>query len=99
MRTLTVFTLFLKSLKNDDGTATWAVRALAESRTLLAARSADPAIPPRSPFQISSVNLIPIGGGAINIVIVWSFGFISDHYQRACANLLLPSQTFETGLD
>lgn len=45
------FSLFLKSLKNPDGTKVWSVE---------------------------SVNVIPIGGGAINVVFVWIWALLSD---------------------
>ncbi|WRT63778.1 uncharacterized protein IL334_000703 [Kwoniella shivajii] len=48
------FNLWLKSLKNPDGTAVWSV---------------------------AQVNAIPIGGGAITIATIWTWGFISDRFQ------------------
>ncbi|KZF23089.1 MFS general substrate transporter [Xylona heveae TC161] len=45
------FSLFLKSLKNPDGTKRWSVE---------------------------EVNVIPIGGGAMNVVFVWVWAFLSD---------------------
>ncbi|ORX34841.1 major facilitator superfamily domain-containing protein [Kockovaella imperatae] len=48
------FQLFLKSLKNADGTPTWSVEQL---------------------------NAIPIGGGAITVVTVWVYSFLSDYFQ------------------
>ena len=45
------FGLFLKSLKNPDGTPTWSVE---------------------------NVNIIPVGGGAINVVFVWIWALLSD---------------------
>lgn len=45
------FSLFLKSLKNPDGSKVWSVEA---------------------------VNVIPIGGGAINVVFVWIWALLSD---------------------
>lgn len=51
---LSDFTLFLKSLKNSDGTPVWSV---------------------------AFVNVIPIGGGAITVVMVWVWAFVSDTFQ------------------
>ncbi|ODN96233.1 hypothetical protein I350_08232 [Cryptococcus amylolentus CBS 6273] len=48
------FNLWLKSLKNDDGTARWSV---------------------------AQINAIPIGGGAISVVMIWFWGFFSDYFQ------------------
>jgi MFS family permease len=45
------FGLFLKSLKNSDGTPVWTVE---------------------------DVNVIPIGGGSINVVFVWIWALLSD---------------------
>lgn len=45
------FSLFLKSLKNPDGTARWSTE---------------------------QVNVIPIGGGAIQVVFVWTWALLSD---------------------
>lgn len=45
------FNLFLKSLKNSDGTPRWTVE---------------------------QVNVIPIGGGAINVLFVWIWAILSD---------------------
>ncbi|KAK6905288.1 hypothetical protein I203_106110 [Kwoniella mangroviensis CBS 8507] len=50
----TYFNLWLKSLKNADGTARWTV---------------------------AQVNLLPLIGGAITIVTIWFWGFVSDYYQ------------------
>ncbi|ODN76305.1 hypothetical protein, variant [Cryptococcus amylolentus CBS 6039] len=52
--TLANFNLWLKSLKNDDGTARWSVAA---------------------------VNAIPIGGGAVSVVMIWFWGFFSDFFE------------------
>lgn len=46
------FSLFLKSLKNPDGTSRWTVE---------------------------DINVIPIGGGAINVVFVWIWALLSDY--------------------
>jgi len=48
------FSLFLKTVKNDDGSLVW---------------------------SISAINAIPIGGGAIAVVLVWVWAFISDYFQ------------------
>lgn len=48
------FSLFLKSVKNADGTARWTTE---------------------------QVNSIPIGGGAINVVFVWTWAILSDIFQ------------------
>ncbi|WVQ80950.1 hypothetical protein IAT38_003057 [Cryptococcus sp. DSM 104549] len=32
-------------------------------------------------WTVAQINAIPIGGGAINIVMIWSWGFISDYFQ------------------
>ncbi|KAJ4555374.1 hypothetical protein HRR80_003079 [Exophiala dermatitidis] len=45
------FALFLKSIKNEDGTRRWTT---------------------------SQVNSIPIGGGAIQVLFVWIWAFLSD---------------------
>ncbi|KAE8444737.1 hypothetical protein EG329_014297 [Mollisiaceae sp. DMI_Dod_QoI] len=47
------FNLFLKSLKNANGTKTWTT---------------------------SQVNAIPIGGGAIQVVFVWTWALLSDFF-------------------
>ncbi|KAK0742739.1 major facilitator superfamily domain-containing protein [Schizothecium vesticola] len=49
------FNLFLKSLKNPDGTPRWTVE---------------------------QVNTIPIAGGAINVIFVWIWAFLSDYFER-----------------
>ncbi|WWC66633.1 uncharacterized protein I206_100536 [Kwoniella pini CBS 10737] len=49
------FNLYLKSLKNADGSATWSV---------------------------AQINAIPIGGGAITIVTIWTVGYLSDRFQN-----------------
>ena len=48
------FGLFMKSLRNADGTKTWSV---------------------------AEVNAIPIGGSSIQVVFVWIWAFVSDHFQ------------------
>ncbi|KAJ7126191.1 retrograde regulation protein 2 [Mycena epipterygia] len=48
------FSLFLKSLKNADGSARW---------------------------DISDINVIPIGGQAIQVVFVWTWALLSDALQ------------------
>ncbi|KAJ5604159.1 hypothetical protein N7537_007115 [Penicillium hordei] len=56
------FGLFLKSLKNPDGSARWTV---------------------------SQVNVIPIGGSAINVVFVWIWALLSDHFETRWTLIVL----------
>lgn len=56
------FGLFLKSLKNPDGSARW---------------------------TISQVNVIPIGGSAINVVFVWIWALLSDYFETRWTLIVL----------
>lgn len=56
------FSLFLKSIKNADGTARWTT---------------------------TDVNIIPIGGSAINVAFVWIFAFLSDFFETRWTLIVL----------
>ncbi|EME43861.1 hypothetical protein DOTSEDRAFT_79811 [Dothistroma septosporum NZE10] len=56
------FSLFLKSLRNSDGSKRWSTE---------------------------EVNIIPTGGGAINVIFVWIWALLSDYLQTRWTLIVL----------